>query len=244
VLVSHAPGGWNAPRAFEELFDPAALAIPGVAAQVPRCSMIVMDLAHRTHAELLACSLPACQKLALWLLRESHTPAGLLASFDTWAPVLREAGAGTGAGQDRAGLDALGMLMGYMCKVSGSLWEALEAKLRKLGHHFEEAIMTTAATLHAEGLAEGLAQGHAQGHAQARIETLRDLLRYKFKTLDAATEARVQAATPAEIDRYFRRLLTAGSLAEVFESGSHRRALRAHPHGAHRARGRRASSSR
>jgi hypothetical protein len=65
---------------------------------------------------------------------------------------------------------------------------------------------------------------------------LRDLLRYKFKTLDAATEARLQTATPAAISRYFRRLLTADSLAEVFKGGSHRRAPRPRSRGSHRTR--------
>jgi hypothetical protein len=179
---------------------------------------------------VLACSLPAHQKIALWLLRDAHSPAALLASFDTFAPLLHE------AGHDRAGLNAHDELIRYMWKVSGPLWEELEAKLRRLGHHFEEAIMTTAVSL--------LAEGRAEGRAQARIETLRDLLRFKFKLLDAASEARLQTATSAEIDRYFRRLLTADSLAEVFDGRAPRQAPRSHSRGARRARGQRARSSR
>jgi hypothetical protein len=46
---------------------------------------------------------------------------------------------------------------------------------------------------------------------------LRSLLVFKFQTLGAADEARLQAAPPETIDRYCQRLLTADSLAAVFE---------------------------
>jgi hypothetical protein len=43
------------------------------------------------------------------------------------------------------------------------------------------------------------------------------LLVFKFQPLGARYEARLRAASPEAIDRYFRRLLTADSLAKVFE---------------------------
>jgi hypothetical protein len=46
---------------------------------------------------------------------------------------------------------------------------------------------------------------------------LRSLLAFKFQAVGAEYEARLQAATPEAIDRYFQRLLTADSLAAVFE---------------------------
>ena len=86
--------------------------------------------------------------------------------------------------------------------------------------------MTIADMLHKEGGAEGRKEGRAEGCkegrkegiAEGRIATLRSLLIFKFQTLDAAAEARLQAATPEAIDRYLRRLLSADSLAAVFES--------------------------
>ena len=54
-----------------------------------------------------------------------------------------------------------------------------------------------------------------EGREEGRIETLRRLLVLKFRTLDAASEARLQAATPEAIDRYLQRVLTADSLAAV-----------------------------
>ena len=45
---------------------------------------------------------------------------------------------------------------------------------------------------------------------------LHNQLLHKFQTLDAASEARLRAATREELDRYLERALTAGSLAAVF----------------------------
>jgi hypothetical protein len=59
VVVSHEPGGWTAARAFEDLFDPAVMALGGLAALVPRCSMIVEDLMQLSNADLAARSLGA-----------------------------------------------------------------------------------------------------------------------------------------------------------------------------------------
>ena len=52
---------------------------------------------------------------------------------------------------------------------------------------------------------------------QGRQAALRNQLVYKLGPLDAASEARLAAATSEELDRYIRRVLTADSLAAVFE---------------------------
>jgi predicted transposase/invertase (TIGR01784 family) len=64
---------------------------------------------------------------------------------------------------------------------------------------------------------EGEETGLERGREEGRIATLRSLLIFKFQTLDATYEARLRAAPPEKIDRYLQRLLTADSLAAVFE---------------------------
>jgi hypothetical protein len=200
VLVSHVPGGWSAPRAFEDLFDPEVMAIPGLAALVPRCSMVTLDLTPLTNAELQARSLAPFQKLALWALRDARDPKRLLASFDAWRPTLAD------AGRTRSGRDALSVLIEYLVEVLDPVyWDELRAKLYSLDPSSEEATMTIADMFREEGRITTLRA------------TLRSLLLFKFQALDAASEARVQAAAPEAIDRYLQRLLTADSLAAVFE---------------------------
>ena len=197
VLVSHVAGGWTLARSIEALFDPAVLALPGLTALVPRYSMIVDDLAQVSNAELAARSLAAPQQLALWLLRDGRAPARLLDNFDTWLPVLAE-----------AGLDNLAVLITYLFRVVDPVYtEALRAKLAKLDRRAKEVTMTIAEHLHEQGRIEGRIEG--------RIATLRSLLLMKFSALDASAEARLQAGTSEAIDRYLQRVLTADSLAAV-----------------------------
>jgi predicted transposase/invertase (TIGR01784 family) len=224
VLVSHVPGGWTAARAFEELFDPAVMAISGLAALVPRCSMIVEDLMQLTNNDLAARPLAAFPKLTLWLLRDARDSVGLLDSFDAWIPAMLE------LDRTRSGRDSFAALITYMFQVIDPMdQDELHAKIRELGPRSEKVAMTIAEQLHEqgrkkgleEGLKKGLRKGRKKGHEEGlekgRIATLRSLLVFKFQTVGAAYEARLQAATPEAIDRYLQRLLTADSLAKVFE---------------------------
>jgi hypothetical protein len=70
--------------------------------------------------------------------------------------------------------------------------------------------MTIAEQLYGEGRKEGREEG--------RIAVLQDLLIFKFGTQALRRyEAALRDATPEAIDRYVPRVLTADSLAAVFE---------------------------
>jgi hypothetical protein len=124
--------------------------------------------------------------------------------FDAWIPTILE------AGQTRSGRDALAVLIQYLFEVlEPTYFDAVRAKLHQLGARSKEIAVTIAEYLREEGRKEG--------RLEERLAMLRSLLSYKFQALDAAAEARLQAATPEALDRYVRRKLTAASLAAVFE---------------------------
>jgi hypothetical protein len=199
------------------------MTLPGLAPLVPRFSMVVLDLVHATNADLQALSLPAFQKLVLWLLRDARAPARLLSNFDAWIPLMLE------TGQERTGLDPLRVLSHYMYDVVDPKIRAqLEARLHSSSVLTREVAMTIADMIREEGRAQGC------------VETLRRQLIIKFGILDANAEAVLQTATPKAIDRYLGRVLTAGSLAEVFEGRSRYRAPRTSSHGSLPVRHRRA----
>jgi Putative transposase, YhgA-like len=201
ILISHARHGWTAAGSFEQLLHPAVRAIPGLAALVPRCSMIVDDLAGQSDDDLRARSLPPSQKLALWLLRDARAPGRLLERFDAWSSTILE------AGRTRSGREAITVLIQYLFEVlEPRYFDAVRAKLQQLGARSKEISVTIAEYLREEGRKEG------------RLATLRSQLLYKFQALDAEAEARLQAATPEALDRYLRRVLTANSLAAVFKA--------------------------
>jgi hypothetical protein len=216
VLVSHVAGGWTEARTFEDLFAPAVLALSGMTALVPRCSMIVDDLAGLSNDDLARRPLAAFQKLALWLLRDARDPARLLESFEAWIPSMIE------LGRTRSGLDKLEVLITYLFQVIGPMHLAeLRDKIRELGSRSEKVAMTIAEYLQRKGRREGRKEGRQEGlkkgREEGRIATLRSLLAFKFQALGAEYEARLQAAPPEAIDRYLRRLLTAESLDAVFQ---------------------------
>jgi putative YhgA-like transposase len=201
VVISHAPGGWATSRSLEDLLDPAVRTLPWLAALVPRFSLLIEDLTDLSDVDLQARSLAALQKLALWLLRDARDPVRLLGSFETWISTMVELLSGPG------GCESFATLTRYMFRVVDPVHrELLRAKLRLLGPRAEEIAMTIAEQLIEEGRQEG------------RITTLRRQLAFKFQreTLDPAYEACLQAATPAALDRYAERVLTADSLAAVF----------------------------
>lgn len=59
-------------------------------------------------------------------------------------------------------------------------------------------------------------QMRQEGAAERGVQVLMKQLTLKFGAIDEASEARVKAATPEELDRYVERVLTATSLAAVF----------------------------
>jgi len=203
ALVSHAPGGWTAPRTFEELFDPRPETFPDVAAFVPRFSMLVEDLEHLSNDDIKALALAAFPKLVLWALRDARSGPEFLRNFTQWAEAMQE------AWRAPYGVEALGQLLRYVELVCDDLQlEEFRAKLRELGPEVEQAAMTIAEQMRREG--------HAQGRVEERIVVLTKLLSLKFGAIDAASGARIGAATPEQLDRYVERVLTAETLAAVF----------------------------
>lgn len=64
---------------------------------------------------------------------------------------------------------------------------------------------------------EGRAEGYAHGLAQGGKDILRQQLANKFGAVEPQLEARIADATPALLDRYLARILSAASAAAVFE---------------------------
>ncbi len=69
----------------------------------------------------------------------------------------------------------------------------------------------------AEGRQEGRAEGRREGRAEGQRNLLAKLLKLKFGPLDAATEDRLAAASLAELGSWAERVLSASSLAEIWD---------------------------
>lgn len=163
-------------------------------------------------------SLPAFPKLVLWLLRDARDPPRLLASFDAWIDTFAEAERGPD------GRDAVATLLVYLFGVVEPMHhEALRAKLQQLDARTKEITMSILDMWHEQGRAKGRQEGRQEGRKEGRkverIAVLRRQVRFKFggQRLASRYEAVLRNATPAAIESYLLRVLTADSIAAVFE---------------------------
>ncbi len=203
ALVTHAPGGWTAPRCFEDLVEPHPTTTPGLAALVPRFSMLVEDLRDLSNEDIKSRALAAFPKLVLWALRDARSGPELLRNFAQWASAMQE------AWRAPYGVEALGQLLRYIELVCDDLQlEEFRAKLRELAPGVEQAAVTIAEQMRREG--------EARGRFEGRVQVLTKQLTLKFGAIGAEQLALIGAATDEDLDRYVERVLTADTLAAVF----------------------------
>jgi len=79
-----------------------------------------------------------------------------------------------------------------------------------------ERVVEWTKTWQQQGIETGRLQGRLEGRLEGEQSLLVRQLRKRFGPLDAATEARLQAASTAEIERWAERILEARQLADVF----------------------------
>jgi len=209
VVISHAPGGWTGGRSLHELFQPDPTSIPGLAALVPDVSLLVEDLQHWNDDELRERAAGTYPALALWALRDARDPVRFLDGLVRWAAALEATLAAP------SGSEALAHLFRYVALVTDDVpLQTFRAKLRQLAPTTEQAVMTIAEQMKREGREQGLQQGRAEGSAAALLKQVR----LKFPGAGPEVAERISRATPAELDRWVERILTAVSPDELFES--------------------------
>ena len=186
IVISHDPKGWSAPRDFAQLLSERAREHSALRSVTPSFQYIVDDLSHLSDTELKSRALDTFPTLALWALRDARTPGQILATLDQWADAL------TDTANAAHGRDALQQLFLYISTVAENLTvDKFKKRLVELAPAAEEAIMTIAEQLRAEGLKEGLtiaeklkAEGLREGLREGRKEGLGGVPRSGTELLD------------------------------------------------------------
>ena len=232
VVLYHGERGWTASTQFRD-----ALCVPErladlVAPFVPDFTYILDDLSKLDDQALRRRALTDLARIALVVLRRCRDSADPGSILRPWAQTL------VGVLSAPHGREALQLVARYTVEVSDAEPELVYRFFVELGPDAEEIFMTTADRLReqgrslglAEGRAHGLAEGRAHGIAEGRAHgiaegraagvaaTLVRQLSLKFGPLPAAALARIQAATPEQLERWTDGVLTAGSLDDVIES--------------------------
>jgi predicted transposase YdaD len=216
-VLHHSNRGWHDAVHLEELFDfrtphPSS---SGVVDYVPRWRVALYDVSHLSDDELRSRFQSAYVRMVLATLRDSRRlPRGgtdrealtaWLERFRAWLePLLAEA----------YSREATYVVVRYLFQVIDGRAVFYETVRHVMGIESEQKFRS----LWDEAIDEGLAKGLTEGRAEGRRSTLAKQMQLRFGPLTPATEARLQAADEATLDRWTERILTAASLDELFTS--------------------------
>ncbi|MEZ4299512.1 MAG: Rpn family recombination-promoting nuclease/putative transposase [Polyangiaceae bacterium] len=222
LLVCHGPKGWSAPTRLEDLFDLDPATAPLVLDFIPRLRTLVDDLTLEQEDKLRARAMTALGRVALWCLKTARSRDDLVAGLAHWNDLL------IAVRRAPNGLAAIHLVWKYLLNVHDdpvdrilpALAAALNSEQRKdmasiADQLIERGMAQGIERGMAQGIERGMAQGIERGMAQGERSMLLRLLQARFGPLSAAALARIEQATPAELEQWADRVLAAPSLADV-----------------------------
>ncbi len=213
VVVHHSATGWTSARNLTELYDlpPSLLAVVG--RHLPAFEIVLDDISSADDAVLRSRTMTALGRVTLFSLARSRSSADFVAEFSRWSDALAE------ILDAPSGVAALRTLVSYALVTTETHPEQLRRLATQLGPKAEEAFMTGADILRAEGFQRGIEQGIERGIEKGRlegsVELLLGLLVARFGELPEGVVRRVRGATAEEIERWARRVLTEATVEGV-----------------------------
>ena len=232
LLVHHHPEQMPAAPEFEALYDISPEAFEPLRDIVVRMRVLIDNLNRCTTEDIQKRDvLTAVAKLALIALRNSRTFEELLKTLYVWGPLIGE------ALKAPNGHIAIRRIFRYMSVTQRAenkeIWHRELLKELKGLNQAQEIVMNIAeayieegrlqgraegrAEGELQGLAKGRAEGELQGLAKGKQETLRKLLQLRFGPLPESFLNRIQQGGLAELNVWEERILSASSVADVFQ---------------------------
>ncbi len=207
IVVHHGARGWTEARTFAEVLDAPAELLASLGPYLPSFELLIDDLAAIPEAELRRrqmTSLGTLTLLALQRLRGTSDVIAELRRLLDLAEKVLDAPRGT---------DAFAAVLSYILEVTNVARPELRELVRQLGPRGEEAIMSTADVIRAEGRAEGRVEGQAVERAEAVLR----VLRVRGLAVSDEQRGRALACTDLEIlARWLDRAEIAASAEDVF----------------------------
>jgi predicted transposase/invertase (TIGR01784 family) len=207
LVVHHGRSRWTSPTRLLELIDLGTKAKQAAQAYLPRFEILLDDLAGTDGRQLLDRELTPAALVTLLLLKTAAGNRAITAELRPWTGQLRAVLDQPGGGE------AFIALLTYIELVSETPAGELRDLVASLGPDAEEAYMTTAEMLRAEGEA----RGEARGRVEERAEILVEMLTTKFGPLPDSVPKTVHAASIDQMRAWTTRAVTAETLDEVFD---------------------------
>jgi hypothetical protein len=197
VVIYQGPRPWTAPVELRDVLDLDPHVAEAAAEFLPRQRFLLEDLTQVETAALRTWSLTPPARMTLVVLKIAPGNAGMAEDLWDWLDDL------LALAERHDGKERLGGLFTYSLGASKAPLETLRPIVARLGRTAEEALVTTAQDLRAEGRVEGMAN-----------VLVRQLTR-KFGPLPESAEAAIRAASLEQLEVWTDRVLDAASLDEV-----------------------------
>jgi hypothetical protein len=204
-VVHHDRRRWTGPTQLRDLLHLDPDTAEAAREFLPEFRFLLDDLARVDEQALRVRPLTPPARVTLLLLKIAAGNPRLAEDLQPWVDELRAVLARPG------GLDEFTSLLRYIEVVGEAPVDQLHKLVSQLGPQAEEAYMTTAEMLRAEGEARGRAEGEARGRAAMLME----LLTLKFGPLPPAASQAVHDASLDQLHTWAARALTADTLDQV-----------------------------
>ena len=203
LVLHHSATGWTAPNSMAELYDADEDMLQSLGELLPRLRFELIDLTRQEDEELHVSLGNSVAKLVLLCLKHAPYDPHLEERLREWLGLFVQIALSEG------GVAALEVVARYLLEVNDITVDAMRNVLKPMLESGKlEAVMTGAERLRAEGRAEGEAKG--------RAEVLLKQLTLKFGVLPGDVQSRLREASVEQLDLWAERVLSAGSLADVF----------------------------
>ena len=176
-------------------------------AHLPKLQFILDDISMATDAEIEARTLDVFSQITLKALTRIRGTPDVQAELQNWLPLLRRLVVADSAKEK---LTALFVYLKSVAEFEAQTINIVE----QLGKPAEEALMTAAERLRAEGRDEGRREGRGEGETKILL----NLLRLKYGELSPETEQKVANASTEDREHWSARILLADKLSDIFDS--------------------------
>ena len=208
LVVYQGPGRWTSPVQLLDVIDPGPGGRQAVQAWLPRFEFLLDDLTRAEEDQLLARELTPAALVTLLLLKTARGNPQITTDLRRWTGHLR-------AVLDQpGGSEAFTVLLTYIELVSDAPAGELRDLAASLGPDAEEAYVTTAEMLRAEGEARGEARGKARGKA----EDILVVFEQRGIDVDERSRELIESCRdPDTLNGWFRRAFKVDNASDLFE---------------------------
>jgi hypothetical protein len=148
--------------------------------------------------------------VTLFLLKRARYAANLLGEMETISHIFAALDVSHAPDEQRAALFSYTWAVGHV-----AIADTRTFVRRHAWRNLEDAVMSAAEKLKAEGREEGREAGREEGRREGQAQALLTVMRSKFRVLSPAIESKIAAASTAQLAKWLERVSAAQGADDV-----------------------------